>query len=200
MGRVGYSIGLLFACVLAVYFYPIEQKNNLTTSVDPSQIFETPTYRAENLTSQRYAEDGTLSHKVFAKVMEQYDSLGFMVFEYPKYVIYLNADSPYVVTADVGTLFTNNIIRLERNIQIDSLNEADFIQQITTEFIEIDLNTNTMYSDQVVLMQGREFSMLSEGFDANMQLKQFNLTGHVETIFGSVVAEQIPTVNESSLN
>ena len=200
MGRVGYSIALLFACILGLYFYPTGQHDNTVANIDPSQIFETPTYRAENLTSQRYADDGTLSHKVFAKVMEQYDSLGFMVFEYPKYTIYLNAQSPYVVTADVGTLFTNNIIRLERNIQIDSLNENDFIQQITTEFIEIDLNTNTMYSDRAVLMTGSEFSMLSEGFDANMQTKQFNLTGHVKTIFGAAVEHHNPTISTSSLN
>lgn len=200
MGRVGYSIIFLFACILGVYFYPTEQHHLNNDNVDPSQVFEIPTYRAENLTSQRYADDGTLSHKVFAKVMEQYDSLGFMVFEYPQYTIYLNADSPYKVTADVGTLFTNNIIRLERNIQINSLNDTDFIQQITSEFIEIDLNTNTMYSDREVLMTGMEFSMLSEGFHANMHTKKFNLTGHVKTIFGAVIVDDKPTIKSSSLN
>ncbi|MDG1120938.1 MAG: LPS export ABC transporter periplasmic protein LptC [Glaciecola sp.] len=185
MNRVGYSILLLFTCIAALYFYPLDDATQQSSAGERSQIFETPTYRAENLTSQRYAADGTLSHKVFAKVMEQYDNLGFMVFEYPRYTIYLNEVSPYIVTADVGTLFSNNVIRLEKNIRITSLNKTDFIQQISTEFIEIDLTTNTMFSDKEVLMTGAEFSMLSHGFNADMQTKTFNLTGHVKTEFAA---------------
>jgi lipopolysaccharide export system protein LptC len=188
MNRVGYSILLLFTCIAGLYFYPFDDDSLQSQVVDRSQIFETPTYRAENLTSQRYAADGTLSHKVFAKVMEQYDNLGFMVFEFPRYTIYLNEVSPYIVTADVGTLFSNNVIRLEKNIRITSLNKTDFIQQISTEFIEIDLTTNTMFSDKEVLMTGAEFSMLSHGFNANMQTKTFNLTGHVKTEFAANAA------------
>lgn len=191
MNRVGYSILFLFTCIAGLYFYPFAEDTQQTPKIDPSQIFETPTYRAENLTSQRYAADGTLSHKVFAKVMEQYDNLGFMVFEYPRYTIYLNAISPYVVTADVGTLFTNNVIRLEKNIRITSLNDTDFIQQISADFIEIDLTTNTLFSDTEVLMTGKEFSMLSHGFNANMQTKTFNLTGHVKTEFAGKSAAQL---------
>ena len=123
--------------------------------------------------------------------MEQYDNLGFMVFEFPRYTIYLNAVSPYIVTADVGTLFSNNVIRLEKNIRITSLNKTDFIQQISTEFIEIDLTTNTMFSDKEVLMTGAEFSMLSHGFNANMQTKTFNLTGHVKTEFAAKTAASL---------
>jgi len=191
MNRVGYSILLLFTCIAGLYFYPFDDASQQGSSVERSQIFETPTYRAENLTSQRYAPDGTLSHKVFAKVMEQYDNLGFMVFEFPRYTIYLNAVSPYIVTADVGTLFSNNVIRLEKNIRITSLNKTDFIQQIITEFIEIDLTTNTMFSDKEVLMTGAEFSMLSHGFNANMQTKTFNLTGHVKTEFAAKTAASL---------
>ncbi len=189
MNRVGYSIVLLFTCVLGLYFYPFNQSTTLTDDVSTQTLFETPTYRAENLTSKLYAQDGKLSHEVFATVMEHYETLGFMVFEQPLYTIYVDAGQPYKISADEGTLFTNNIVRLEKNIVIKSLNQSDFIQQITTDFIEIDLTTNTLYSDSEVRMTGAEFSMLSKGLNGDMQAKKFNLTGHVKTVFASSTAQ-----------
>ena len=78
---------------------------------------------------------------------------------------------------------------MEKNIVIKSLNQSDFIQQITTDFIEIDLTTNTLYSDSEVRMTGAEFSMLSKGLNGDMQAKKFNLTGHVKTVFASSTAQ-----------
>ena len=48
-----------------------------------------------------------------------------------------------------------------------------------------------MFSDKEVLMTGAEFSMLSHGFNANMQTKTFNLTGHVKTEFAAKTAASL---------
>jgi lipopolysaccharide export system protein LptC len=183
MNRVGYSILVLFILIVIVFNLPISINSDKKQTKDNEPSLLTPTYLAEQLSSQRFNEDGLLSHAINASRMEHYAELGFMVFTQPRYTIFLEDGSEYVISAQEGTLYDDNRMLLENHIVIESQNETDFIQQISAEYIEMNLNTKALSSNSAIVLRGKEFAMHSNGLDANLAEKRFALLEHTRTEF-----------------
>ena len=65
MNRVGYSIRL-FILIVIVFNLPISLHSDKKQTKDNEPSLLTPTYLAEQLSSQRFNEDGLLSHEINA--------------------------------------------------------------------------------------------------------------------------------------
>ncbi len=182
MNRIGLSIALLFSAVFGLYLVILFNAEDQKQAVIDEQSIK-PTYRAVNLNSKLYDDNGRLSHQVEAQSMEHFQPLGFMVFEYPLYTVYLEESAPWKVTAEEGTLYENNRIQLERNVKIVNMNNADYVQQISTDYIEINLNDKTLTSDSVVVISGDSFNVQSIGITGNLTTQQYKLTENVQTTF-----------------
>ena len=65
--------------------------------------------------------------------------------------------SEYVISAQEGTLYDDNRMLLENHIVIESQNETDFIQQISAEYIEMNLNTKALSSNSAIVLRGKSF-------------------------------------------
>ena len=121
MNRTYLSIGLLFVVVLILYGIFISPKEGNIPNKKPSESWE-PNYRAKGMTSVFYDKSGMINHEVFAHGMEHYDTLGFTLFDKPKYTIYTDqTDYPWQINADEGTLYEDERIELEQNVLIRSL-------------------------------------------------------------------------------
>lgn len=57
------------------------------------------------------------------------------------------------------------------------------IQEINCKYLELDLNTNIISSDQTILIQGKDFTMYGSGLIIDLNTKQMTLTEHVQTIY-----------------
>ncbi|WJG08864.1 LPS export ABC transporter periplasmic protein LptC [Aliiglaciecola sp. LCG003] len=181
MSRITISIGLLFLLVLLIYVPS-------WMSADPQNTNETneeswrPNYQARNMRSTLYNEFGEINHQVFALKMEHYQLLGFTLFSQPRYTIYVaDQQNPWHVEATEGTLYDDNRIQLETDVEIRSLDESGFIQTIKTQFLEINLGDKTMMSDQPVQINGKNFVVMSNGFSANLATQEYELKDHVQT-------------------
>ena len=145
--RLGLSISALFILALLMYVptWMEEQPESQGSSENGALK---PAYKAKNLTTTLYNQEGELNHKVFAESMEHYDQLGFVLFQQPKYTLYTeNATSPWVVTAQEGTLYNNDLIQLENQVIIENQTSDDFVKSLSTEYIQINLDTKQMTSD-----------------------------------------------------
>jgi lipopolysaccharide export system protein LptC len=142
-----------------------------------------PNYQAVNLNSKLYDSAGRLSHEVAAQKMEHYEELGFAIFEQPVYTLYLDDGEPWRLTANEGTLFDNKRIQLEKNVKIVNLRSQEFVKEITTEYIEIDLQNKTLTSDQLVNISGPDYLVTSFGLEGNLTTQQYEFKEHVQTIF-----------------
>lgn len=183
MNRLGLSISALFVLALLMYL-PTWMSQEPEQAVKTRDDALTPSYRAKNLTTTLYNADGKLDQKVFARAMEHYDQLGFVLFQQPQYTVYVDNDEPpWEVTAQEGTLYDNNLIQLDSDVVIKSLKQDDFVNSIATEFMEINLDTKVMTSDQPVLIRGADFVINSNGFNANLNTRQYELIDHVQTIY-----------------
>lgn len=183
MNRLGISIAALFVLVLLVYM-PVWLTEPTTTQSGNSNDALKPAYTAKNLTTTLYNEEGALNHQVFAKTMEHYDQLGFVQFEEPKYTVYVNADqSPWQVTSNEGTLYNNNLIELESQVRVRSFTEDAFVKTIETDFIKINLDDKTLFSDQPVVIRGATFVVNSNGIKGDLSSQEYELIDHVQTTF-----------------
>lgn len=181
--RLGISISALFILASLMYL-PTWMEEEPTLKRDQSLDALKPAYKAKNLTTTLYSQEGQLNHKVFAKSMEHYDQLGFVLFQKPRYTLYSeNAQAPWEVTASEGTLYDNELIQLEKNVMIENQSEDDFVKTIRTAFIEINLDSKEMTSDQPVEIRGLQYVINSNGFNANLRTQKYELIDHVQTIY-----------------
>ncbi|GAA0354572.1 LPS export ABC transporter periplasmic protein LptC [Bowmanella denitrificans] len=184
MNRLTLSILLLFVLILATNYNWWLDSEQPQTSKQGEEVWQ-PNYLARNMQTSLYNDDGVLTHSIHAKVMEHYDMLGFTLFQQPQYSIFVDTNEPpWEITADEGTLYEDNRIQLETNVEIRSLSNEGLLQTISTSFIEIDLNSKTMHSDQPVTISGVNYVIRGNGFSADLNTKQFELLDHVETIYG----------------
>lgn len=183
MNRITLSISLLFILVLVLSMTTwFSEEAPLPPS--EQEIAWQANYQASNMRSTLFNQHGQVNHKVSAAKMEHFELLGFTLFSQPHYIIYVE-DQPYPwqITASEGTLYEDNRIQLETDVQIRSRNAEGFVQQITTSFIEINLTDKTMHSDQPVEISGPDYIIQSNGFVGNLANKQYELNNHVQTIY-----------------
>lgn len=182
MNRISYSIAFIFTVVLILYL-PILLEKEESPVVNNQGSDLIPNYSAKNLNSKLYDKSGKLSHRVVAEKMEHYDRLGFAVFDNPVYTIYLDNGDPWQITAEEGVLYDNNRIQLEKNVKIVNLQSDEYVKQITTEFIEINLSDKTLSSDQLVNISGIDYTVQSIGLFGDLATQQYELKEHVQTQF-----------------
>ena len=181
--RLGLSISALFILALLMYVPTWMEEQPETQGSSQNDALK-PAYKAKNLTTTLYNQDGELNHKVFAESMEHYDQLGFVLFQQPKYTLYTeSATSPWVVTAREGTLYNNELIQLEDSVVIENKTSDDFVKSLSTEYIQINLDTKQMTSDQPVEILGTQYLILSNGFNANLRTQEYELLDHVQTTY-----------------
>ncbi len=143
-----------------------------------------PDFIAESLKSIIYNKAGQRSHLIDAQRMEHFTDLGFTHFEYPKYTLYpKNNIKPWKLSAKEATLYTNNRIIFESRVKLVASDKNSLIQEINCKYLELDLNTNIISSDQTVMIQGKDFIMYGSGLIIDLNTTQMTLTEHVQTIY-----------------
>jgi len=182
VNRIGYSLAFIFTAVLLLYLSILfDEDEERSGSTEPSPLV--PNYQAINLNSKLYDKNGKLSHQVAADKMEHYQDLGFAVFEGPVYTLYLDDGEPWQLSANEGTLYNNSRIQLEKNVKIVNLRTQEFVREISTEYIEINLQDKTLHSDQLVNITGQDYRITSLGMIGDLTTQQYELKEHVQTIF-----------------
>lgn len=153
----------------------------------------TPDFIAEALKTDIYTKSGQLSHAIVADRMEHYAKLDVTHFELPYYTLYPQNNSsddsteknalPWNISAKEATLYKNNRVILNHRVHLSSTDENSLIQEIHCKYLELDLNTNIISSDQTVMVQGKDFTMYGSGLIIDLNTKQMTLTEHVRTIY-----------------
>ena len=183
MNRLTISILFLFLLILLLNL-PIWMESDKQQQTQDDELAWQANYQANEMQSILYNKQGLVTHKVFATKMEHFEDLGFTIFELPRYTIFTErTESPWQVVAKEGTLYEDNRIQLEQDVQIKTLDDEGFVQQIETSFIEINLTDKTMTSDEPVIITGQDYVIHSNGFVANLLTRKFELLDHVQTVF-----------------
>jgi lipopolysaccharide export system protein LptC len=182
MNRVTLCIGVLFILALALSLpsWLSEEEVKVDSQTEEAWI---PNYQANKMRSTLYDKLGQIKHQVFAQKMESFDLLGFTLFKQPSYVLFAQSLHPWKVDAQEGTLYEDQRIQFETNVEISSLDEQGYIQVIRTNFVEVNLADKTMYSDQPVEIVGPNYVINSNGFTASLETQRYELLDHVKTVY-----------------
>ncbi|GHE93136.1 LPS export ABC transporter periplasmic protein LptC [Thalassotalea profundi] len=147
----------------------------------------TPDFIAESLNSDIYNASGDLTYIINAQRMEHYSALSVTHFEFPKYTLYTkNSETPWKLNANEGTLYSNNRVRLENRVTLTATDQSSLIQKIHGRYLELDLNTNIISTEQTIMIEGKDFTIYGSGLIVDLNTKQMTLTEHVQTIFKSI--------------
>ncbi len=175
----------LLVLLLSVLTYGIiEWRSSLVKENDAIDNELSPDFIAERLKSNIYTELGILSHVIKADRMEHYSDLAVTHFEQPIYTLYSkNSTSPWQLSAKEATLYKNNRVILNHRVRLKATAKDSLIQEIHCKYLELDLNTNIISSEQTVMVQGKDFTMYGSGLIIDLNTKQMTLTEHVRTIY-----------------
>jgi len=179
-----YTISIIFLIVSLVSYSIIEwhQANTEQASSIDSDLI--PDFIAESLNSDTFSKDGRLSYIIDADRMEHYAELAVTYFEFPKYTLYpKSSEAPWKVSANEGTLYDNNRVKLENKVTLVSTDNESLIQEIHGKYLELDLDTNIISSENNIEIKGVDFTMYGSGLIVDLDTKQFTLTKHDQTIY-----------------
>ncbi len=206
-------LSLLVLLLGAMIYGIIEWRNSQMLPGENVDRELTPDFIAEALKSNIYTKSGQLSHAIIADRMEHYAKLEVTHFELPNYTLYpkdfsakdsvlkktsvdnlasgsLAQDNqpktisyPWKLSANEATLYKNNRVILNHRVHLSATDKNSLIQEIHCKYLELDLNTNIISSDQTVMVQGKDFTMYGSGLIIDLNTKQMTLTEHVRTIY-----------------
>jgi lipopolysaccharide export system protein LptC len=143
-----------------------------------------PDFIAESLKSNTFNETGDLTHIIDAQRMEHYAGIEVTHFEFPHLTIYpKDKNIPWEISSTEGTLFSDNRVKLKNRVKLSSTDPESLIQEIHGKYIELDLNTNIISSEQAIVVLGKGFTMYGSGLIVDINTKQMTLTEHVQTIY-----------------
>jgi len=183
-----YVFSLLFFIFSAISYSVLQwhQANNKPSeSVDQNVL---PDFIAETLNSEVFNEQGNLSYIIDANRMEHYAKIEVTHFEFPKYTLYpKNSITPWKISANEGTLYNNNRVKLENRVTLVATDQNSLIQEIHGRYLELDLNTNIISSEQTIYIKGKGFTMYGSGLIVDLNTKQMTLTQHVQTTYKNII-------------
>jgi lipopolysaccharide export system protein LptC len=182
MNRVTLCIIVLFVIALALSLPGWLSKEEVMVDSQTEEAW-VPNYQASKMRSTLYDKLGQINHQVFAQKMENFDLLGFTLFKQPNYLLFAQSQHPWKVDAQEGTLYEDQRIQFETDVEITSLDEQGYIQVIRTNFVEVNLAEKTMYSDQPVEIIGPNYVINSNGFTASLETQKYELLDHVKTVY-----------------
>lgn len=150
-----------------------------------------PDFTAIGLETKVFESDGRLAQQIRAERMAHFSALNLTELGKPQYITFLpeeraSADGTgtiWEVAADHGRYYEGERLELETNVIILNRSNTGYINEITTDFINIDLPTRTMHTDAPVVIQGQQFIVRGNGMRVDLEAQQMELIHHVETIY-----------------
>jgi len=186
MNRI-YGLALLGLAIALITYSIIEWRKSGQVTIESIDARLTPDFIAETLKSKTYNKKGALSYIIDAQRMEHYSDIAVTHFEFPNLTLYPEGDNiPWQVSAKEATLYANNRVRLENRVRLIATDKNSLIQEIHGKYLELDLNTNIVSSEQTILILGKGFTMYGSGLIVDINTTQMTLTEHVQTIYKKV--------------
>lgn len=177
MNRVTIAIFVFFSTALYLYWQVQLKQGQQQVK---SQV-ELPDYVATQLNSVTYDKNGQLSSQVSAEYMEHFKEKDLTLFSKPEYLLYGDdIHSPWQITALQGRLNKRQgKVFLEGEVKIKAVNKQEPLQSVVTKHLQMDLNSKTMESDEMVYIRGNGFKSQGLGLYADFNQQTVRLQSQV---------------------
>lgn len=170
---------LSFLVVSFLWWLPTLDSEDTVNSDTLSDLI--PEYTATFLHQELFDKDGNIEQQVFSQKMEHYADLSLTHFKKPEFIIYQDNKPFWRLSAKIGNM-QDGLLLLEESVSMLQVSDNEFVNSITTEFLEINLNTNTVTTDNDITIQGKNVTVQGKGLTADLELGTLSLVNHVKTI------------------
>ena len=180
MSRQNMGIVILFLCALGIwrFFSPDDES---TTA--PSTVYQ-PDFTAKILRSVEFSIEGKIIRRIFADSMEHYGELGMTMFTNPVIIIYdENAQATWKIQAKEGNFSSDDVATLRNDVVIKNMNKNDYIDVITTSYLQLELANNLVRSDQLITISGDLFNQTGIGLEGDLKQEYMTILKQVKAIY-----------------
>ncbi|PTC01382.1 LPS export ABC transporter periplasmic protein LptC, partial [Thalassospira xiamenensis] len=175
--RVWLILILLFGAGAILFWRPFVDSDRTAVPATPATV--KPDFTAEGLITKVFEPSGRLAHRINAEKMSHFSQLGLTELTNPVYVVYPEDDTAtWEVTADHGSFYDDQTLVLEQNVLIKSQGENDYIEEITTAYLVVNMVSETMTTEQPVTIRGIDFVVRGNGMVADLYAEKLELYRH----------------------
>lgn len=177
----------LIGCLAIILLWQPWQRSTPAPDVQVTE-HTLPDFTAENLVTRIFAPNGRLLHRIHASYMAHFSQQNLTELQEPVYITQLenqpeSAGETWQVKANQGRFYNEEKLELLTQVEVTNLSNIGYIQQIETDYLAIDLQTQQMYTDAAVIIRGSQFLVRGIGLVADLETHQLELKQHVETIY-----------------
>ncbi|TCI03554.1 LPS export ABC transporter periplasmic protein LptC [Corallincola luteus] len=184
MNRVILFTVILFGAAIGLYYYQSLLKSEIDINAE-NQGQQRPDYTAKTLRSRIYNQEGQLENQIWASNMKYYNgSMTLTQFDAPKLVVYPSGKrSGWTLNASHGELEQNNLLRLSEDVVITMLTAQNQTNTLLTDYVDIDLTTNDVSSDQPVTVKGPGYRLDGVGLKGNVEQEHIEVLNDVKATY-----------------
>lgn len=185
MNRITLAICAFFGLALVLY-WQVQVKRNEQALIKDDSI-ERPDYVADNLHTKEFNQAGLIESQMTAKHMVHFASDDSTIFKEPVLLVAPEeSQSLWQITAKEARLNRqDNSVTLQHDVRINAVNVDEPIQELTTQYVMLDLNTMLGHSEEKVLIKGQGFTIEGLGLFADSNAEKLTLLSQVEGTYES---------------
>jgi lipopolysaccharide export system protein LptC len=186
VNRLRLVLSIVFITAMGFMWLSLKDKPNepQASVVNPGKQAD---YVAIDLNRIVFDANGKKTQALSAKKMTYFESENRAEFELPLLVLKSSqTNSKWQISANRGTLYQNDRLLLQSNVDAVNLTIGDMINRITSDNISVNIIDNTMMSNDPVNMYGEGVEITGAGLMANLNEQKIELIRHAKTIYQTV--------------
>lgn len=176
----------VIAMGLSAWFYSLNQEDDGLKALIKTS--DSPEYVGHKMSTTVYSPTGKKQYLATAEKVEHYTSDGHTDFQQPLVLLLdieiQNADKEsWKLSANNARLTKDNRLYLDGNVIAQSLSAQSRLQRIETQSAVVNLTTQDISSDQMVKLNGQNFSSTGLKLTGNLQQQVATLKEQVKTYY-----------------
>ncbi|MFC3913730.1 LPS export ABC transporter periplasmic protein LptC [Pseudaeromonas sharmana] len=172
MSRYNVAIFLLFLTAIGLWRW---FDNSDAQTADVNSLYQ-PAFIATDLITRHYAANGALMQTLLTDKAEHYNQLNSTELTRPR-IITKNRQGgdQWQLTGDKGVLNDNDSALLRNHVELRYLGENPIVQQMTTDYLEMDFAKQQVRTNLSVEITGPGFTNRGTGLLAELQAEKYQL-------------------------
>lgn len=182
---------LLIVAILGGWYYSLQEKEN--SGLDKLIKKEgQPEYVGNKMSTSVYDLKGKPQYFAQADEIKRYESFERTEFLKPFIELFAKDSTlkQWKVSADYAEITKEKILNLKGNVKLDALDSTSRLQQITTDSLTIDLNTQDISTESEVKSVGLGFTTTGVGLTGNLKQQVATLQKNVKSYIEPTVIKQ----------
>lgn len=182
---------LLIVVILGGWYYSLQEKDNNGLDQLIKKEGE-PEYVGNKMSTSVYDLKGKPQYFAQADEIKRFESTERTEFLKPFIELFAKDSTvkQWKVSADYAEITKEKILNLSGNVRLESLDPTSRLQQISTDKLTVDLNTQDIFTESVVKSVGSGFTTTGVGLKGNLKQQVATLQKDVKSYIEPTIIKQ----------